>query len=713
MTHTAQFSRLKSVRVSRAIAPVTVIALLLVLPSLVSGLRAAPQGPQLLGSAIVLQTDLSVPYVPTNPNPRHTPEYIANLRSGHYASAVGPNGNVAGNTGLGAFWWTQETGLVEIFETFGACMRCDQGGFATDVNGRGQVVGSYYPKGPNGDIQDQGFGLYWHSRAYIWSQADGFVDLGVSGVPTPGGNIYNLSSAATAVNEMGQVVGWMMFPTPNSPFAVVRGFLWTPHVPNGTTGTITDLGQLGGYFGGREGSQAYGLNNDGTVTGYSAVNVNGQHAYNHAFVWTPTTPNATTGTMQDLGTLGAVLHSWPSHPASRNGAVAAKPINASGQVAGTSWYVDPYGTLIKGPFLWTPPGPMQNLGTTLINPEAGVQITDSQVYMISKQGRVAGRNGFSDGTWRGFVYTPGVGMENLPPNTFAVGVTDTGLVAGMTGILATAWQNGQTLNLNQANWQWSEIYAMNSAGLAAGYSYSNTGAYRATVWPLDGGPGDVDAPVACTAGTYSATGNAPCDEAAPGYFVSTAGATSQTACPVGTYSSVSGAESCQMAPAGSYVGTIGANGSLQCPAGTYSATAGSASCTPADAGFFVALIGSTSQTACAVGYGSAAGATECYLLDSDGDGVADATDAFPNSNLTPLVSVGTCNTGVANGRLPNGATFNDLLGAAQAASGGNHGKWVSAVTALSNGWKSAGLITGQEHGKIVSCVAKQNGKGGR
>ena len=228
----------------------------------------------------------------------HDPAYIANQRSGHYATAVGPNGNVAGNTGLGAFWWTEATGLVEIRETFGACMRCDQGGFATDVNGRGQVVGSYYPKGPNGDIQDQGLGMYWHSRAYIWSQANGFVDLGVTGVPTPGGNIYNLSSAATAVNEMGQVVGWMMFATPNSPYAVVRGFLWTPHVANGTTGTITDLGQLGGYFGTSAGSQAYGINNNGTVVGSSAVAVNGQHRHTHAFVWTPTTPNATTGTLQ-------------------------------------------------------------------------------------------------------------------------------------------------------------------------------------------------------------------------------------------------------------------------------------------------------------------------------------------------------------------------------------------------------------------------------
>jgi hypothetical protein len=93
--------------------------------------------------------------------------------------------------------------------------------------------------------------------------------------------------------------------------------------------------------------------------------------------------------------------------------------------------------------------------------------------------------------------------------------------------------------------------------------------------------------------------------------------------------------------------------------------------------------------------------------------VGDHWDAFPNSNRAPLVSVGTCSTGVTNRLLANGATFNDLIGQAFTAAAGNHGAWVSAVSALSNGWKNAGLISGQEHGKIVSCVAKQNGKSGK
>jgi hypothetical protein len=91
--------------------------------------------------------------------------------------------------------------------------------------------------------------------------------------------------------------------------------------------------------------------------------------------------------------------------------------------------------------------------------------------------------------------------------------------------------------------------------------------------------------------------------------------------------------------------------------------------------------------------------------DSDGDGVGNNADPYPNSNLNPTVSVGVCSTTVANQLLPNGATFNDLLASA-AAGAANHGALVGAVTQLSHGWKSAGLISGRDHGAITSCVAR-------
>jgi len=248
-----------------------------------------------------------------------------------------------------------------------------------------------------------------------------------------------------------------------------------------------------------------------------------------------------------------------------------------------------------------------------------------------------------------------------------------------------------------------------SATLCPVGSYSNvTGATSCTLAPA-GSYVDTDGATSatpCQAGTYSATeGAASCTAADAGFFVPTAGATSQTACAEGSYSSAPGATSCTLAPAGSYVDTTGATSATLCPAGTYAAITGSSSCTPADAGFFVPTSGATSQTACPVHYWSDGGATECYPLDSDGDGVYDKDDAYLNSDMSPTVRVGTCVTTVTNQVLANGATFNDLIATAQAGAR-NHGQFVSAVTQLAGAWQKAGLISGRDHGMITSCAAR-------
>jgi len=93
--------------------------------------------------------------------------------------------------------------------------------------------------------------------------------------------------------------------------------------------------------------------------------------------------------------------------------------------------------------------------------------------------------------------------------------------------------------------------------------------------------------------------------------------------------------------------------------------------------------------------------------DSDGDGVGDNSDAFPQSNMDATVCIGDCDSGVANQVLADGATFNDLIGEA-AAEAKNHGKFVSAVSKLANQWKKDGLISGKEKGKITSCAARSD-----
>ena len=103
---------------------------------------------------------------------------------------------------------------------------------AFGLNETGQVVGSVNSDG---------------RRAFLWDPSTGTMIL-ISDPLTPG-------AAATAINGRGQVVG----------FGRIRGglvdhaFLWTPDVPNSTTGTMTDLGTLPGG----SGSAAFGVNDRG------------------------------------------------------------------------------------------------------------------------------------------------------------------------------------------------------------------------------------------------------------------------------------------------------------------------------------------------------------------------------------------------------------------------------------------------------------------
>jgi hypothetical protein len=89
--------------------------------------------------------------------------------------------------------------------------------------------------------------------------------------------------------------------------------------------------------------------------------------------------------------------------------------------------------------------------------------------------------------------------------------------------------------------------------------------------------------------------------------------------------------------------------------------------------------------------------------------------ANENLDLTPslmadigwkleTLKVDSCDTGVANA-LPNGALLNVQVEAC-AAGAKNKGQFVSCVNGVTNAAKKAGLLTGQQHGKITSCTAK-------
>jgi probable HAF family extracellular repeat protein len=154
-------------------------------------------------------------------------------------------------------------------------------------------------------------------------------------------------SSAWGINSIGQVVGYGTAATG------YRAFLWTPAESNGLEGNMVDLGTL------PDEKESWGsdINSKGQVVGYSSDAVVGWPG--RAFLWTPTTPNADSGTMIDLNSViePSIAAEWTLRHATA--------INDRGQIVGYAVH-DPDGPgeippVARG-FLLTPiPEPMSAL----------------------------------------------------------------------------------------------------------------------------------------------------------------------------------------------------------------------------------------------------------------------------------------------------------------------------------------------------------------
>ena len=91
------------------------------------------------------------------------------------------------------------------------------------------------------------------------------------------------------------------------------------------------------------------------------------------------------------------------------------------------------------------------------------------------------------------------------------------------------------------------------------------------------------------------------------------------------------------------------------------------------------------------------------VIDADGDGIPDAEDACPESDLAPTVIIDGTDTGVANELFADGCTISDQI-AECAESALNHGDFVMCVRELVT---DLGL-TGREFGAIMSAAAAAN-----
>ncbi|HEX5075458.1 MAG TPA: PKD domain-containing protein [Gemmatimonadaceae bacterium] len=346
-------------------------------------------------------------------------------------------------------------------------------GFA--INDAGQVAGTQNPGEGAGQPPP---------RAMLYTPGVGVQDLGTLG---------GTKSAAFAINEQGQVVGYSTTAT-----GARHAFLWTPGAG------MRDLGVLADGLG----SVARGINDRGEVVGESTLPIPAipRNPETHAFLWTPTSG------MQDLGALGGELTSS-----------VAYDINNAGQVVGRSYSADriippdPGSDLeyYSRAFLWAPGQGMKDLGAL----ESGYAVA----YAINDAGLIVGKSwvsrvlsedyGYSG---RPVLWAPGQtirdlgGLRDGAHNSAAYGINEAGLIVGSSDFGRFPENAPVEAFLWSATDGVESLYPTTGLTTAQGINNHQQVVGDRSIATLHIVPGN-DHPVAITGGPYTGTEGTPVD----------------------------------------------------------------------------------------------------------------------------------------------------------------------------------------------------------
>jgi len=229
--------------------------------------------------------------------------------------------------------------------------------YATGVNNLGQVVG-WAENGVHDPTCNMSFQIL-QFRAAIWQPNGTIQEL----PPLPGDS----TSAATAINDLGQVVGI------SGDCGVAVGSVSARHAVLWQDGVPTDLGNIGGDAW----NTPAAINNHGTIVGFANTAPGTAKSY-EAFIWTQA------GGMKSLGKLPGDIRS------------VANGINEKGQIVGASRGAFPQAVLWENNKLFN----MNSL--TLAGSPLLLVAAD-----IDQQGHIVGEVfDFNTGDTPGFIATP-------------------------------------------------------------------------------------------------------------------------------------------------------------------------------------------------------------------------------------------------------------------------------------------------------------------
>jgi probable HAF family extracellular repeat protein len=313
---------------------------------------------------------------------------------------------------------------------------------AIDINNSGQVTGDSL-------LADRST-----IRAFRVQAGRRMVDLGTFAACRETDNLGR-ESTALAINSSGQVAG-----TSCNLTGPTRAFVATPGKGKANLGTLT-----GGHS-----SFAETINNNGEVTGFSTINVDGGASERHAF-------RASAGqSMTDLGVCPAGDVGFPAELVAQHS--HANDINDAGQVVGlcTSDWFDPSGGVefdVEHAFIASPGQPMVDLGTLGGN--------HSNAFAINRSGQVTGFSaiGGADET-HAFLWSDGTGMQDLGTlgGGYSAGtvINARGFVAGESateqgaGTHAFLWNGSSMIDLGSLGGTFTGASAINNAGQVTGTS---------------------------------------------------------------------------------------------------------------------------------------------------------------------------------------------------------------------------------------------------